>query len=158
MRRCMALYVPFLLAACDLSTAPETRSQTSQLEVRGMWTATIQGVGASPLSGTATVREYGSYSEVEVSIGGAAPAAGYQWRIFRGPCAATVAAELGLHLGVQSYPDIVANGTGTATLTRILGGSLNSPAGVYSLRLRPTVAATNWNGLSPVACGDLQRS
>jgi hypothetical protein len=158
MRKCISLLVLVGLAACDLSQEPELREQSNELELLSEWSASIGGVGSSTITGTTSVRVYGSYSEAEISISGALPSRSYQWRIFRGSCAATAAADLGLHATIQSYPDLVTNAAGSASTSRLLGGALNSPAGLYSVRLRLAVSATNWNGTSPLACGDLTRS
>lgn len=158
MRTCITLVVALSLAACDLSHEPEVRSQPNQLAQIGQWSATINPVGTGTVRGSLTVREFGSYAEAEVSLTGGLPTRAYQWRIFRGSCAATAAAELGLHAAIQSYPDLVTNASGAASATPLLGGALNSPAGVYSIRVRLGQSTTNWNGTSPIACGDLRRS
>ena len=90
------------------------------------------------------------------------PNAAYQWRVFRGDCktttaAATVqAAGLWVFATVQSYPDVVMNAQGTATVTRAVAGQLDSLT-AYSVRIRPSQSSTSFNGTSPLACGDLQR-
>jgi hypothetical protein len=99
-----------------------------------------------------------------VTLSGGAPTKGYQWRIFRGDCSTTAVAAnnnaptgLLLFATVQSYPDIVADASGGGTSTPVIAGSLDSVT-AYSVRVRLAQTATNWNGTSPVACGNLQRS
>jgi hypothetical protein len=98
-----------------------------------------------------------------MTMTGGAPNATYQWRIFRGDCATTAVAAnntaptgLLLFATVQSYPDAVANAQGTVTINRTIAGALDS-LNAYSIRFRPSNASTNWNGTSPIACGNLQR-
>jgi hypothetical protein len=152
----LILLVLLGLAACDLSQEPEVRTNGNDLEQIGAWSATVAPVQSAALRGTLNVREFGSYSEVEVSITDGAPSTSYQWRIFRGTCAVTT--PLTLHSTIQAYPDLVTNGSGQAAAQRQLGGSLSWPTGEYSLRIRVATSLTNWNGTSPIACGDLQRS
>ena len=58
---------------------------------------------------------------------------------------------------VQSYPDVATNAAGTGTSSRVITAALDSLT-AYSVRIRPSQTATNWNGTSPTACGNLQRS
>ncbi len=155
-----------VLAACDKPTPAEVRSDGNEFPLRANWSAAATPVGSGTVRASLTIKEYlGSHMEAVVSITGGAPNASYQWRIYRGgDCSVNVAATnatsnngIFLFATIQSYPDLVADGTGAATLTRAIAGSLD-PLGAYSVRIRPTQAATNWNGLTPVACGNLRPS
>src|SRR5262245_65649670 len=90
------------------------------------------------------------------------PHASYQWRIFRGDCQMTTAAAnvqspgLWVFATVQSYPDMVLNAQGTATVARTIVGLLDSLT-AYSIRIRASQSSTAFNGTSPLACGDLKR-
>jgi len=92
----------------------------------------------------------------------------YQWRIFRGDCATNVPAAaqdpsgpsptgLLLFATIQSYPNITADTSGVGAVAAAIAGNLDALT-AYSVRLRPSQTATNWNGTDPIACGDLQRN
>jgi hypothetical protein len=155
----MRKYIPALalfgLLGCDLSTAPEIRNSQGDLAMIAQWNANIAGVGTSPLTGTLNVRSYGSYMESAISISNAPAGAEYQWRIFRGTCDVNVATGLTLFGSHQAHPNLVASGSGTASLNRTLAASLHTGF-AYSVRLRPTTTTINWNGTNPIACGNLQ--
>ncbi|HKS06819.1 MAG TPA: hypothetical protein VJR92_10935 [Gemmatimonadaceae bacterium] len=161
---CLSLAATF--AACDNAGPAEVRDGAGDFEVRETWSAAVTPVGTATLQASVTVTEYfGSRMQAVVTVTGATPNAVYQWRMYRGgDCSVNVAATnstagngLFLFATVPSYPDIVADATGAATITRSIAGSLDS-LGAYSVRVRPSQSATNWNGLSPIACGDLERS
>ena len=150
------------LAGCSENPA-EVRSSAEQFAVKQAWAATAAPVGTSTVRATLAIKQYAGFRlETSVSITGA-PSAGYQWRIFRGDCAMTAvaatAAASGLFLfaTIQSYPDVTMSASGSGTTTRIVAGQLDSLT-KYSVRVRATQTATNWNGTSPIACGNLQRS
>ena len=154
------------LAACDEPAPAEVRSRGDEFPLRATWNAAVTPVGSATVQASLTINEYlGSHMEAVVNVTGAAPNASYQWRIYRGgDCSVNVAATsatagngLFLFATIQSYPDLVANGTGAATLTRTIAGHLD-PLGAYSVRIRAAQTATNWNGLSPIACGNLRPS
>ena len=157
------LLLGFALGACAENPA-EVRSDASSFPVVANWSSAVSAVGTSGLTGTFTVKQFAGFRmELNLSIA-APPNRTYQWRIFRGDCATTVTAAnnqdpngLLLFATIQSYPDI-ATGTGTtASLTREIAGSLDSVK-AYSVRFRVSQSATNWNGTTPVACGNLQRA
>jgi len=155
-----------ILAGCDKAGPAEVRRDATEFPVRATWSATLAPVGASTVQGSLAISEYvGSRLETSINITGAVPNAPYQWRIYRGgDCSVNVAATnatsgngLFLFATTQSYPDLVASGTGAAALAREIAGSLD-PNGAYSVRIRRSQTATGWNGLSPVACGTLRPS
>ena len=152
------------LGACDKAGPAEVRSTSDEFPLLETWSAPVNPTGSGTVRATLTINEYRGYRmEAVINVTGGAPNASYQWRIYRGGnCSVNVAATsatagngLFLFATVQSYPDLVVNGTGAATLTRTIAGTLD-PQGAYSVRIRPSQTATNWNGLSPVACGNLQ--
>jgi hypothetical protein len=116
------------------------------------------------VTGTLTVEQFAGFRmELNLSVT-APPSKTYQWRIFRGTCATTTTAAnnqdpngLLLFATVQSYPDVATGTGGSATVTREVAGSLDSLK-AYSVRFRASQSATNLNGTSPVACGNLQLS
>lgn len=153
------------LTACDTLGPASVRENGEEFPIRETWSAAVAPIGTATLQASLTLDEYfGSRMEAVITVTGAVPNATYQWRIYRGgDCSVNVAATnstagngLFLFATVQSYPDIVVDATGAATVTRMIAGSLDS-LGAYSVRVRPSQPATNWNGLSPIACGDLLR-
>ena len=157
------LVLAFALGACDENPA-EVRNDASSFPLLANWSSTVTAVGTSGVTGTLTVKQFEGF-RMELNLSITAPTnRTYQWRIFRGDCATTATAAnnndpngLLLFSTIQAYPD-VATGTGTtASLTREIAGSLDS-ARTYSIRFRTSQSATNWNGTTPVACGNLQRT
>lgn len=157
------LVLAFALGACDENPAA-VRTDANTFPVLANWSSTVSAVGTSGVTGTLTVKQFQGF-RMELNLSVTAPTnRTYQWRIFRGDCAMTATAAnnndpngLLLFSTVQSYPD-VATGTGTtASLTREIAGSLDSVK-AYSVRFRVSQSATNWNGTTPVACGNLQRA
>ena len=157
------LVLVLALGACDENPAA-VREDATTFPVLANWNSTVNAVGTSGVTGTFTVKQFAGF-RMELNLSITAPTSRtYQWRIFRGDCATTATAAnnqdpngLLLFATVQSYPD-VATGTGTtASLTREIAGSLDS-AKAYSVRFRVSQSATNWNGTTPVACGNLQRT
>jgi hypothetical protein len=157
------LALSFAGAACNENPA-EVRSNATQFPLRATWNASALPVGTSTVRATLSVKQYDGFRmDASLTVTGAAGAT-YQWRIFRGDCATSVAATANtdpngvlLFETIQSYPDVTTNSAGTATITRVVAGSLDSLT-TYSVRLRAAQTATNWNGLSPISCGNLQRS
>lgn len=161
--------IPFVLsaalAACDQSNPAEVRTEGTSFPLRANWSATVAPVGSNTVAATLTVKQYlGFRMDAAMTLTGGAATKGYQWRIFRGDCATSTPAAsntaptgLLLFATVQSYPDIVADASGGGTSTPVIAGSLDSLT-AYSVRIRLAQTATNWNGTSPVACGNLQRS
>lgn len=162
--RVLALVVVVvMLAGCNENPA-EVRDDATTFPLRANWSATAAPIGSSAVSATLAVKQYhGFRNEAALTIAGT-PSGIYQWRIFRGDCttntpAANNTAQTGLLLfaTVESYPDITAGAGGTGTATPEIAGSLDSLT-AYSVRIRPSQAAANWNGTNPIACGDLQYS
>ena len=153
------------LAGCDKATPAEVREQGASFPVTRTWNATAAPVGTNTVGATLTVTQHlGFRMEATVTLTGGVASRGYQWRIFRGDCATTAVAAnntsptgLLLFSTTQAYPDIVADASGRGTAAPVIAGDLD-PQTAYSVRFRVTQSATNWNGTSPVACGNLQRS
>ena len=157
------LGIGVILAGCVENPA-EVRNDADEFPVVANYSSSVAAIGTSGVTGTLTVKQFAGFRlELSLSVT-APPSRTYQWRIFRGDCATTVPATgntdpngLLVFATEQSYPD-VATGTGTsAALTRLIAGSLDS-AKTYSVRFRVSQSATNWNGTTPVACGNLQRA
>ena len=159
--RMSAATLCLVLGACKENPA-EVRSTAQQFPVRSTYSATAIPVGTSTVRATLSAKQYAGFRlEASVTITGAANAA-YQWRIFRGDCATTAvgtatAPGLFIFATTQSYPDATTNASGTGTVTRLIAGQLDSLT-AYSVRVRASQTATNWNGTNPIACGNLQRS
>jgi hypothetical protein len=152
-----------VLGACDENPA-EVRRDAAPLSERATWNASVAPVGSSGVSANLTITQYTGLRMTSALSLTAPPGKSYQWRIFRGDCATTAVAAnntaptgLLLFATVQSYPDVTTSAGGTATINRDIAGSLDSLK-TYSVRLRASQTATNWNGTSPIACGNLTRS
>jgi hypothetical protein len=151
------------VAACAENPA-DVRNDASAFPLRANWNAAAAQVGTSGVSGTLTVKQFAGFRmEVGFTLTGG-PTRSYQWRIFRGNCATTTTAAnnndpngLLLFATVQSYPDITTTAGGAGASTRDVAGSLDSLL-AYSVRVRVSQTATNWNGTSPIACGNLTRT
>lgn len=165
MRKKMALLLLVTAAACDTGMEAEVKNKAEQFPLRANWTAAAAPVGTSSVRATLSIKEYlGSHLDATATLTGGAPNTAYQWRIFRGDCATNTAAlnntaptGLLLFSTIQAYTDLTTNAAGTASVTRTLVGALDSLT-AYSVRVRVGQSATNWNGLTPIACGNLQRS
>jgi hypothetical protein len=151
-----------LLTGCLDQNPTELRDDGQTFPVIANWSASMAPVGTSTARGTLAVKQMlGQHNDVTFTVTGPANAS-YQWRIFRGDCKTTTAAATVRDPGlwpfatVQSYPDVVLSAQGTATVTRTIAGLLDSLT-AYSVRIRASQASTNFNGTSPLACGDLQR-
>jgi hypothetical protein len=157
--------LPMIVAGCELSAEPQTRDEANEFPVRANWSATINPVGTAAVRGSLAITEFlGSHFDASASMTGGLANRAYQWRIFRGDCATTAVAAnntapTGLLLfgTIQAYPDLTTDGAGAASLNRAMAGALDSLT-AYSVRIRVAQTATNWNGTSPIACGNLQRS
>ena len=163
--RLLLLLAPlFALAACELSNPAEVRTDPAQFVLRANWTASATPVGTGPVRATVSIKQYHGFRlSTSLQFTGA-PGTTYQWRIYRGNCATTTVAVnntaptgLLVFATLQSYPDVVTDAAGTATVSRDVAGLLDSLK-AYSVRVRVAQASTAWNGTSPVSCGDLQRT
>lgn len=151
-------------AACDTGTEADVREEAKPFVERASWSAAAVPVGTGNVRATVTAKEYfGSRADVTANLTGGAPNTAYQWRIFRGDCSVTTAAvnnssPTGLLLvsTIQSYTDLTTNAAGQATVSRNIVAVLDSLT-AYSVRVRVGQSSTNWNGTSPIACGNLQR-
>jgi len=151
-----------LMGGCLDQNPTEIRDDGSSFTVIANWSATMTPVGSNTQRGTLAVKQMlGYHNSVTFTVNGPANAS-YQWRIFRGDCNTTTAAATVRDPGlwpfatVQSYPDIVLNAQGTATLSPTIAGLLDSLT-AYSVRIRPSQSSTAFNGTSPLACGNLSR-
>jgi hypothetical protein len=151
------------MAGCIDQNPTETRDDAKDFAVLANWASTVAPVGTNTVSGQlSAVQTEGYRINVSFNVTGP-PNASYQWRIFRENCAATVFSTSVSSPGVfpvatvQSYPDVVLDATGKATITRAIAGLLDSQT-AYAVRLRPVQASTNFNGSNPVACGNLQQA
>jgi hypothetical protein len=151
------------VVGCDDPNPAEVRTSADAFPLASTWGATVSPVGTSTVRATLGVKQYlGFHMDATIAVTGA-PNATYQWRIFKGDCSVNVAATsntanngLVLFETIQSYPDVTTNASGAATMVRTVAGALDSLS-AYSVRLRASQSATNWNGTSPIACGDLRR-
>jgi hypothetical protein len=152
------------IAACAEGNPAEIRDEAPTFPVRASWSASAAPVGTGAVRGTLAMKEHlGSRIAATFTINGA-PNASYQWRIFRGDCNTTAVASgntaptgLLVFATTQSYPDVTTSAGGTASVTPTIAGALDSLT-AYSVRVRVAQTTTNWNGTSPVACGNLQRT
>ena len=152
-----------LLVGCIDQNPAEVRDDGSSFPFVTNWSATMNPIAPNTVRGTLAVKQaLGYHMDVTFTVTGT-PNATYQWRIFRGDCtlntaAATVQASgLWPFATVQSYPDVVIGANGTATVTRTVAGLLDTLT-AYSVRVRPSQTSTAFNGVSPLACGNLQRA
>jgi hypothetical protein len=152
------------LTACVEGNPAEVRKEAPEFDVRANWSASAAPIGTSPVRATLALQQYEGYRITATLTFTGAPNTTYQWRIFRGDCATTaVAANNTAPTGLlrfstdQSYPNVTTNAAGTGTVTATLAGALDSLK-AYSVRVRVTQSAINWNGTNPVACGNLQHS
>lgn len=151
-------------AGCAEGNPAEVRDAAPTFPVRASWSASAAPVGTATVRATLAAKErLGSRIETTLTLNGA-PNTSYQWRIFRGDCATTaVAPNNTAPTGLlrfatdQSYPDVTTSASGTATVSATIAGALDSLT-AYSVRARVAQSAINWNGTSPVACGNLQRT
>lgn len=164
MKSLLSLASLVLIGGCLDQNPTETRDDgNGPFPVIATWAATMAPIAPNTTQGTLALKQQLSeHNDVTFTVTGP-PNASYQWRIFRGDCQmTTVAANVqspGLwpFATVQSYPDVVLSAQGTATVTRTIVGLLDSLK-AYSIRIRASQSSTNFNGTSPLACGNLTRS
>lgn len=152
-----------LLGGCIDQNPAEVVTDGQTFAPIANWSASMNPVGTGTVRGTLAVKQtLGYHMDVTFTVTGT-PNAAYQWRFFRGDCSLNTAAgtvrDPGLWVfgTVQSYPDIVMSAAGTATVTRSLAGVLDSLT-AYSIRIRPSQASTSFNGVNPLACGNITRT
>jgi len=152
------------LAACHDTDPAEVVTATEPFPQTAAWNTAVAPVGTSPVRGTVSVKQFANFRmSATIALTGA-PNTTYQWRVFRDPCSQTAAAQFaysatGLVLVStnQSYTDVRTDASGNGTVTATISGSLDSLT-KYSARIRPSQTSITWNGTSPIACGDLQRT
>jgi hypothetical protein len=152
------------LAACHDTDPAETVTATESFPQTAAWSTAVAPIGPSTVRGTVAVKQFAGFRmSATITLTGA-PNTTYQWRVFRDPCAQTAAAQFpysstGLVLVStnQSYTDVRTDASGNGTVTATVTGSLDSLT-KYSARVRPSQTSITWNGTSPIACGDLQRT
>jgi hypothetical protein len=152
------------LAACVEGNPAEVRTDAPDFSVIGTWNGSATPIGTSPVRATLALEQFEGYRVKATLTLTGAPNTTYQWRIFRGDCATTaVAANSTSPTGLlrfstdQAYPSVTTNAAGTATVDASIAGALDTLT-AYSVRVRVSQSAINWNGTSPVACGNLQHS
>lgn len=149
------------IAACNGANPAAVRDDASNFPIVAHWTATSAPIAPATITGTLTLDQHlGFHSDVTFSVTGP-PNTAFQWRIFKGDCTVNVAAlnntaptGLVLFATTQSYPDLILDATGQATVKPEIAGWLDSLTG-YSVRIRAT-ATTTFNGVNPAACGTLK--
>jgi hypothetical protein len=139
-------------------------ASTQDFPVTATWSAAAQPEDSSTVSGALTIQQHLGYRMDASFTITAAPGTIYQWRVFRGTCADTIAAAnsssasgILLFATAESYPDIAVGTAGTGTAAPAIAGALDSLT-AYSVRIRPAQKSTTWDGTKPISCGDLQRS
>jgi hypothetical protein len=148
--RKQAVLLLLLAAGCDLSsTEPETRNSANQLELRAEWQASIGSMNGSAVTGLAHLMEYRAYYEAEITVSGGPPSDSLVWRIYPGTCANSDDDEFGN--STQAFPTLRTDASGSANLTRLLAGALDSLAD-YNVRVQ-----TDGDIDNTVGCGDLER-
>ena len=163
MKSLLSLASLALIGGCLDQNPTETRDDgKGPFPVIANWSATMAPIAPNTTQGTLAVKQQLSeHNDVTFTVTGP-PNASYQWRIFRGDCQTTTAAAnaqspgLWVFATVQSYPDVVLDAQGNATVTRTIVGLLDSLTS-YSIRIRPSQSSTNFSGTSPLACGTLAR-
>jgi len=148
------------IAACNSNPAA-VRDDATTFPIVAHWTATSAPIAPATVTGTLSVDQHlGYHSDVTFTVTGP-PSTAFQWRIFKGDCSVNVAAlnntaptGLVLFATTQSYPDLILDSTGKATVKPEIAGWLDSLT-AYSVRIRAT-ATTTFNGVNPAACGTLQ--
>lgn len=161
--RVTALVLFAATTACDANPV-DVRTNVEQFPLEAAWNAAAAPVGASTVNGTLLIEQRAGFRmAATLTVNGAANAS-YQWRIFRGNCATTAVAPgntsptgLLLFATVQSYPNVTVNAAGSGSSGPTIAGKLDSLT-AYSIRIRVAQTATNWNGTSPIACGNLQHT
>jgi hypothetical protein len=124
------------------------------------WSATLNPVGGSTVSGTATVELVGTdSSRVTISIRGAQPNAVLPWHLHTGPCSAPA----GVFGSESAYPKLQAMGGGTAEANVTLPVK-PTESGTYAVQvhqgkdseMNKDDAASPKPASDVVSCGDLK--
>lgn len=150
MKSMSAILLLLVAAGCDLdSIEPEIRDSAIPLELRAEWQANITSMNGSSVTGLTRLMEYRAYYEAEIAVSGGPPSDTLVWRIYPGTCANSDDDEFGG--STQAFPTLYTNGSGEASLTRLLAGALDSLA-AYNVRVQ-----RGGNISTTVACGNLAR-
>jgi hypothetical protein len=160
MRKLMALTAVAALAACATSSAtpnetPATPSAGTTTGAAGgapatvstaTWTATINAMGGSGITGSAMVRPSGSTEAATVSITGAPPNSTLPWHVHSGTCA-TGGGVVGAG---SAYTPLAVGADGKATASATITASLDTGA-QYHVNIHKSESDMG----TIVACGDL---
>lgn len=140
-------------AACARTPKVEVDPKTGRTDVdiqkpgvAETWKATINPVGASGVSGTASGTTAHDSTHVTVTIRGATAGATLPWHIHDGKCTDASPPVVG---DPSAYPPLVVGSDGTATATAHVGIKLNEARNyIINIHASPTNMGTI------VACGD----
>lgn len=160
MRKLLALTAAAGLAACATSSATpnETPATPSAGATTGAaagapatvstatWTATINAMGGSGITGSAMVRPSGKTEAATVSLTGAPPNSTLPWHVHSGTCA-TGGGVVG---SGSAYTPLSVGADGKATSSATINASLD-PAAKYHVNIHKSASDMG----TIVACGDL---
>lgn len=152
--RIASLAVAALLSlACARTPKVEVDPKTGRTDidiqkpgVPETWSAMLNAVGGSGVSGTAKGTTAHDSTHVTVNVKGAQPGATLPWHIHDGKCTDSGAPVFG---DASAYPPLVVGSDGTATATAHLSTKLNEARNyIINIHASPTNMGTI------VACGD----
>ena len=152
--RIATLAVAFLLtAACSRTVKVETDPATGRTDVDVQapgvpetYSGTINAVGASGISGSASGTTARDSTHVTVNIMGATPGATLPWHVHDGTCGSAGPPVVG---PASAYPALVVGADGRATATAHVPAGLNEAKNyIVNVHASPTDLGTI------VACGD----
>lgn len=160
MRKLLALTAAAALAACATTSATpnETPATPSAGATTGAaagapatvstatWTATINPMGGSGITGSAMVRPTSGGGSATVSISGAPPNSTLPWHVHSGTCA-TGGGVVG---AAAAYSPLSVGADGKATSTANVSAALD-PAAKYHVNVHKSASDMG----TIVACGDL---
>jgi hypothetical protein len=142
-----------LTAACSRTVKVETAPGAGKVDVDVQppgaaegWKGTLNAVGGSGVTGTATGTTANDMSNVVVNISGAKAGATHPWHVHEGKCSDASAPIAG---PASAYPPLVVGADGRATAEAHLSFKLNEAKDyIINVHASPTNLATI------VACGD----
>lgn len=152
--RIASLAVAALLSlACTRTPKVEVDPKTGRTDidiqkpgVPETWSATLNAMGGSGVTGTASGTTGHDSTHVTVNIKGAQPGATLPWHIHDGKCTDSGPPVFG---DASAYPPLVVGSDGTATATANLATKLNEARNyIINIHASPTNMGTI------VACGD----
>lgn len=143
----------FAATACSRTVKVETDPASGRTDVDVQapnvpegWSGTLNAVGASGITGTASGTTPGNTTHVTVHIMGAQPGATHPWHIHDGRCTDAGPPIVG---PASAYPPLVAGSDGRATASAHVAAELNEAKHyIINVHQSPTNLATI------VACGD----